>query len=194
MWSFRCWSGAPSLAGKYGAIGITLSSLSFTTLAVDAGGVWITSKNPGQPLLLELGFALVLLPGWAWAAWLWRSERRAQQQVTTKPGSHLGEEWGVFWIALQKELRQLWRTRRLLAMGAVFLVFGMGSPLLAKFTPEMLGMIEGAEMFKDLIPIPTSRGCHDPVHQEPDPVRLHPGGAAGHGRRGRREGDAVWPR
>jgi ABC-2 type transport system permease protein len=123
---------------------------------VDAGAVWLITRNPVQPYLVELAFALVLIPGWVWAAWLWRSYHQAHPKAASTSGSRLGEDWAGFWIALQKELRQLWRTRRLLAMVAVFIVFGMGSPLLAKFTPEMLGMIEGAEMFKDLIPTPTA--------------------------------------
>lgn len=130
-------------------------------MVVDAGAVWIITNNPGNPLLLELAFAASLLPGWLWVAWLWRTERMSRGLPTRSPSvniprNSLGDEWQVFWIALQKELRQLWRTRRLLVMGAVFLVFGMGSPLLAKFTPEMFGMIEGAEMFAALIPTPTA--------------------------------------
>ncbi|MCP4426530.1 MAG: ABC transporter permease, partial [Chloroflexi bacterium] len=49
-----------------------------------------------------------------------------------------------------------WRTKRVLVVAAVFLLFGLGSPLLAKFTPEMLNFIEGAEQFADLIPEPTT--------------------------------------
>jgi ABC-2 type transport system permease protein len=45
---------------------------------------------------------------------------------------------------------------RLLVMAAIFLIFGMGSPLLAKLTPELLRSIEGAEQFADLIPEPTA--------------------------------------
>jgi ABC-2 type transport system permease protein len=133
----------------------------FYHMLVDAGAVWIISNNPVNPLLLQLAFAAALLPGWIWAVWSWRTERMSGRQpanpaAASLPRSSLGDEWQVFWIALHKELRQLWRTRRLLVMGAVFLVFGMGSPLLAKFTPEMLGMIEGAEMFTGLIPTPTA--------------------------------------
>jgi ABC-2 type transport system permease protein len=65
-------------------------------------------------------------------------------------------ELSILRTALSKELRQLWRTKRLLVIGAVFLIFGMGSPLLAKLTPELLGSLEGAEMFADLIPTPTA--------------------------------------
>jgi ABC-2 type transport system permease protein len=39
---------------------------------------------------------------------------------------------------------------------AIFLVFGLGSPLIAKYTPQLLSSIEGAELFADLIPEPTT--------------------------------------
>jgi len=39
---------------------------------------------------------------------------------------------------LRKELLEQWRTRRLLVVGVVFLLFGLTSPLLAKYTPEIL--------------------------------------------------------
>jgi ABC-2 type transport system permease protein len=38
----------------------------------------------------------------------------------------------------------------------VFALFGIMSPLLAHFMPEIFGSIEGAEMFKDLIPEPSA--------------------------------------
>ena len=43
-----------------------------------------------------------------------------------------------FLIVLRKELTEQWRTRRLLIVAAVLIVFGLGSPLLAKVTPEIL--------------------------------------------------------
>jgi len=38
----------------------------------------------------------------------------------------------------------------------VFVLFGLMSPLLAKFTPELLKSIEGAEQIADLIPEPST--------------------------------------
>jgi ABC-2 type transport system permease protein len=61
----------------------------------------------------------------------------------------------VLGAALGKEMRYQWRTKRLLIVCGVFLVFGMISPLLAEFTPQLLNSIEGAEQFADLIPEPT---------------------------------------
>jgi ABC-2 type transport system permease protein len=59
-------------------------------------------------------------------------------------------------MALRKELRQQVRTRRALIVLAVFALFGLGSPLLARFTPQLLRSIEGAEIFADLIPEPSA--------------------------------------
>jgi ABC-2 type transport system permease protein len=61
-----------------------------------------------------------------------------------------------FFIALRKELTEQWRTKRLLIVGAVLVVFGLASPLLAKLTPDLLKAVPGLppEM-ANLIPTPT---------------------------------------
>lgn len=63
----------------------------------------------------------------------------------------------VFWVALRKELLEQWRSYRLVIVGAVLLVFGFASPLLAKYGPEMirLALPEG-EAILQLIPEPTT--------------------------------------
>ena len=63
----------------------------------------------------------------------------------------------IFWVALRKELIEQWRSYRLVIVGAVLLVFGFASPLLAKYAPEMirLALPEGEELLK-LIPTPTA--------------------------------------
>jgi ABC-2 type transport system permease protein len=43
----------------------------------------------------------------------------------------------------RKEMQEQWRTYRFLIVAAVFVAFGLASPLLAKFTPEMLKAIPG---------------------------------------------------
>jgi ABC-2 type transport system permease protein len=48
-----------------------------------------------------------------------------------------------FAAVLRKELMEQWRTYRFLIVVAVLAAFGMASPLLAKFTPEMLKVIPG---------------------------------------------------
>jgi ABC-2 type transport system permease protein len=46
-----------------------------------------------------------------------------------------------FATLLRKELLEQWRTRRLIIVGIVFLLFGIMSPLIAKYTPELLKSI-----------------------------------------------------
>jgi ABC-2 type transport system permease protein len=101
--------------------------------------------------LLEGLFVIFLLPG---VLYLWRSGRGERDEThRVRP---LGDELALFGTAVHKELVQQWRTKRVIVVGAVFLLFGLMSPLLAKFTPQMLTMIEGAEQFADLIPTPTT--------------------------------------
>ncbi len=61
----------------------------------------------------------------------------------------------TFLAALRKEILEQWRTYRIMIVAIVLTAFGMMSPLLAKFTPEILGMLPGAEQFAGLIPKPT---------------------------------------
>jgi ABC-2 type transport system permease protein len=46
-----------------------------------------------------------------------------------------------FTALLRKEMREQWRTYRLLSVAAVLLVFGLISPALARYTPELLKAI-----------------------------------------------------
>lgn len=57
--------------------------------------------------------------------------------------------------SLRKELIEQWRTRRLLVLLVVLVFFGMSSPVLAYFTPELMSLVPGGEAFKALIPTPT---------------------------------------
>lgn len=105
-----------------------------------------------NPWLLELAFLGAALPGLAWIAYEWRS------RPDTAPPAAKGaaEEVRLFAVTLQKELLQQWRTKRVLVVAAIFALFGLMSPLLAYFTPELLRTLEGAEQFADLIPTPTT--------------------------------------
>lgn len=61
-----------------------------------------------------------------------------------------------FLIVLRKELLEQWRTSKFLIVGAVLFVFGLTSPLLAKFTPEMLAAVPNLPAgLSGLIPTPT---------------------------------------
>lgn len=62
----------------------------------------------------------------------------------------------TFMVALRKELLEQWRTRRMLVLAVVLILFGLLSPLLARYTPEIIGMFPEAEGLADLIPPPTT--------------------------------------
>ena len=56
---------------------------------------------------------------------------------------------------LRKELLEQWRTMRLPIVAAVFLLVGLASPLLARFTPEILKAV-GGDQFSIVLPTPTA--------------------------------------
>jgi ABC-2 type transport system permease protein len=100
-------------------------------------------------LWVELILVACAIPGIVFVVWRWREEGR-NTMVPRVP-----VEWGLFWQSLRKEWIQLWRTKMVLVIVGVFALFGIMSPLLAHFMPEIFSSIEGAEMFKDLIPQPS---------------------------------------
>ncbi|MFZ0545989.1 MAG: YhfC family glutamic-type intramembrane protease, partial [Candidatus Promineifilaceae bacterium] len=117
---------------------------------VDASAVYVAQQIENTWLVEGL-LALLVVPG---LIWLWRTGKQAD----LRPSEHLAslkEQWPLFTASLSKELKQQWRTRRFIIVGAVFIVFGMISPLLARFLPQILGSVQGAEQFADLIPEPT---------------------------------------
>ncbi len=61
----------------------------------------------------------------------------------------------LFLVALRKELLEQWRTYRLLITAVVLVVFGLLSPLMAKYTPEILKVLPNGEEIAKLIPAPT---------------------------------------
>lgn len=61
-----------------------------------------------------------------------------------------------FFIVLGKELTEQWRTKKFLIVAAVLVIFGLGSPLLAKVTPDMLRSIPDIPAgLADMIPEPS---------------------------------------
>jgi len=69
----------------------------------------------------------------------------------------------IFLIQLRKELRELWRTRKLVIVVAVLLAFGLMSPGIAKVTPALLkslgeGQLAGVQI---VIPEPSARDATD---------------------------------
>jgi ABC-2 type transport system permease protein len=67
----------------------------------------------------------------------------------------------IFLTSLSKELLELWRTYRFLVLAAVFILFGLTSPLIAKYIPEIFKILPGAEQFAGLIPTPTIKDAID---------------------------------
>jgi ABC-2 type transport system permease protein len=61
----------------------------------------------------------------------------------------------IFVTSLRKEILQLGRTYRLLALAIVLVVFGLLSPLLAKLMPELIRLVPGGEDLAVLVPKPT---------------------------------------
>lgn len=59
-----------------------------------------------------------------------------------------------FTVLLRKEIREQVRTNRLLVVGAIFLFFGLQSPLLAKYTPQLLEAL--APQMEISLPPPTT--------------------------------------
>jgi ABC-2 type transport system permease protein len=119
-------------------------------MLIDSSAVYASTILTDHTQTFLLLF-LVLLPGLVWLALLWRKE------VHPAPlfNNPVGLELGIFVSAVRKEIVQQWRTRRFLVVMAVFMLFGLTSPLVAKFTPEIFKSIPGAEKFANLIPIPT---------------------------------------
>ncbi len=56
---------------------------------------------------------------------------------------------------LDKDLREQWRTRRVLVVAIVFVAFGIASPLLARFTPELINALGAPDGMVIEIPPPT---------------------------------------
>ncbi|HXR27305.1 MAG TPA: ABC transporter permease [Candidatus Baltobacteraceae bacterium] len=65
-----------------------------------------------------------------------------------------------FLVLLRKELLEQWRTTRLPVVATVFLLVGLSSPLLARFTPEILKAVGGGQ-FSITLPTPTAADAYD---------------------------------
>ncbi len=133
--------------------------------AIDFAAVYGMHYLNNQLLLFELVFVGMLVPGYAWAAWQIRLARRRSSSAAPvpqrAPQSPVRSELAVYFAAVGKELTQLWRTKRMLVTGAVFLVFGMGSPLIAKLIPDLFKSVSGMEQFASLIPVPGAADAMD---------------------------------
>ena len=61
----------------------------------------------------------------------------------------------TFLAALRKEWLEQWRTSRLVVLAAVLVFFGLTSPLLARYTPELIKLIPEGEAIAQAFPEPT---------------------------------------
>lgn len=104
-----------------------------------------------NPWLLEGLLLLLVLPGLLFIGWTYR--RYGAVEATHRPRP-LRAEWSQLSALLRKELLEQWHTRKMLVILVVFLLFGLTSPLLARFTSELLKSVPGAEQFAGLIPEP----------------------------------------
>jgi ABC-2 type transport system permease protein len=124
--------------------------------AID-GLVGYLSFRTENLLIIFGGLVAVVIPG---AIWLWKTWPK-QLPEDARQVPEAGREFGVFLVACRKEIMQLWRTKRFLVVAAVFGLFGLTSPLLAYFMPQIFSSIDGAEMFAELIPTPTVKDAMD---------------------------------
>jgi ABC-2 type transport system permease protein len=62
----------------------------------------------------------------------------------------------IFFAAVRKEIIQQWRTKRFLMVLAVFLLFGLVSPLMSKMLPELIKSEPGGEELVKLLPPPSA--------------------------------------
>jgi len=60
----------------------------------------------------------------------------------------------AFYAALRKEFTEQWRTYRFLVLAIVILFFGLTSPLLAKYMPELLKAVSGSSDLSIVLPAP----------------------------------------
>jgi ABC-2 type transport system permease protein len=61
---------------------------------------------------------------------------------------------------LRKEVLEQWRTLRLPVIATIFLLVGLSSPLIARFTPEILKAV-GGDQFQIVLPTPTAADAVD---------------------------------
>lgn len=120
---------------------------------IDAVAVY-TAVSTNQAWIAWLALIAVLIPGWIWLVRQWRERNKdlAELGVNKPTPTPLSTTLGLFLAATRKEMLYQWRTWRVVIVCSVMFVFAIMSPLLTKFTPQLVSSLEGAEMFADLIP------------------------------------------
>jgi ABC-2 type transport system permease protein len=64
-----------------------------------------------------------------------------------------------FAVLLKKEITEQWRTGRLPVVAVIFLLFGLASPVLAKYTPDIVKLAASSIDIK--VPTPTIKDAVD---------------------------------
>lgn len=123
---------------------------------VDATLVYVGQFIDNAWLLTGL-LAVFVLPGTVWLWRTWPPKPTGDHRRVRGPA----DQMRLYGAAVRKELWQQWRTKRVLVAAAVFLLFGLGSPLIAHFTPQLMSSLEGAEQFAELIPEPSTVDAMD---------------------------------
>ena len=129
-------------------------------MAIDAFAV-LSMNILENRLLIEFGLFLTALPGYIWLLLKIRNSR-SFNGLNPNP---IRLEIKLLFTATSKEFLQLWRTRRVLIVTAVFGLFGLTSPVLAYFMPNLMTAIPGAEAFASLIPTPTAGDAISQYHK-----------------------------
>jgi ABC-2 type transport system permease protein len=120
---------------------------------IDAVAVY-AGVSTNQPWIAWLGLIIVLIPGWTWLIRHWRARdsELATIEIKEPAPTPISTSLKLFLVTTRKEMLYQWRTWRVVIVCAVMFVFAIMSPLLTKFTPQLLSSLEGAEVFADLIP------------------------------------------
>jgi ABC-2 type transport system permease protein len=125
-------------------------------MAIDAAAVYMLNQEV-NPWIILGGFFISLIPGIVWLRRIW--PQSTAQETLQVPA--VAREFNILLVSTRKELIQLWRTKRFLVVAAVFGLFGLTSPLMAYFMPQIFSSIPGAEMFAELIPTPSMKDAMD---------------------------------
>jgi ABC-2 type transport system permease protein len=120
---------------------------------IDAVAVY-AAVSTNQAWTAWLAFIVVLLPGWLWLVrqWRLRSKEMAALDESKPSPTPFSTSVKLFLVTTRKEMLYQWRTWRVVIVCVVMFVFAILSPLITKFTPQLLSSLEGAEMFAELIP------------------------------------------
>ncbi len=120
---------------------------------IDAVAVY-AGVSTNQAWIAWLALIIVLIPGWTWLVRHWRARDSELATIETKEPAPtpISTSLKLFLVTTRKEMLYQWRTWRVVIVCAVMFVFAIMSPLLTKFTPQLLSSLEGAEAVRGFDP------------------------------------------